>query len=594
MACCTEVIFSASSSGISHSNSSSSAITSSTVSSESAPRSSTNEALLVTSSSLTPSCSTTIFLTRSSMLLMGTGSSGETVQTGSVRESRGARAQARASLERDVGRRGRGRSGHVHAAVDVQGFAGDVAGVRARQERDRPGDVRGLAQAAQCDLADQAFTRGFGQRTGHVGVDESGRNHIDRYAPRTDFLRQGFGEPDDPRLRRRVIGLAGIAGDADDGGDVDDAPPARLHHGAHDRLAGAIDAGEVGVEDGVPVLVLHPHQQVVAGDAGIVDEDRNGSELGGDRIDERIDRRSVVHVQRPAVTTGCGEPLVDCSGAGVGRRRADHCRALRGQFVGDGGADAAAGTGDQRNFSGKCVVHALLHSLCAASNSDGVPSARASSERSMRLASPDNTLPGPHSAMRVTPRAASACTQSVHWTGRYNWRTSASRMDDTSSCTFASTFWTTGMRGGCHDNPAIVSPRRWAASRISGVCDGTLTASFTALRTPRSASNAIARSTAAACPPMTIWPGELKFAGTTISSPDAALHTSSTSSSSAPSTAAIAPVPAGAASCINWPRRRTRRAPSRSDSVPAVTSAVYSPRLWPASTEGCAPPCFCH
>src|SRR5690606_19636369 len=58
-------------SGISHSNSSSSAITSSTVSSESAPRSSTKEALLLTSSSLTPSCSTTIFLTRSSMLLIG-------------------------------------------------------------------------------------------------------------------------------------------------------------------------------------------------------------------------------------------------------------------------------------------------------------------------------------------------------------------------------------------------------------------------------------------------------------------------------------------------------------------------------------------
>src|SRR3546814_2741314 len=64
------IFFSASSSGISHSNSSSSAITSSTVSRESAPRSSTKEALLVTSSSLTPSCSATIFLTRSSMVLI--------------------------------------------------------------------------------------------------------------------------------------------------------------------------------------------------------------------------------------------------------------------------------------------------------------------------------------------------------------------------------------------------------------------------------------------------------------------------------------------------------------------------------------------
>src|SRR3990172_4425511 len=76
MACCTVVIFSADSSGISHSNSSSRAITSSTVSRESAPKSSTKEDSLLTSSSLTPSCSTTIFLTRSSTLLM-TGTSSQ-------------------------------------------------------------------------------------------------------------------------------------------------------------------------------------------------------------------------------------------------------------------------------------------------------------------------------------------------------------------------------------------------------------------------------------------------------------------------------------------------------------------------------------
>src|SRR5882724_7043594 len=67
MACCTEVIFSASSSGISHSNSSSNAITSSTVSRESAPRSLTKEDSFLTSDSFTPNCSATIFLTRCSM-----------------------------------------------------------------------------------------------------------------------------------------------------------------------------------------------------------------------------------------------------------------------------------------------------------------------------------------------------------------------------------------------------------------------------------------------------------------------------------------------------------------------------------------------
>ncbi len=142
--------------------------------------------------------------------------------------------------------------------------------------------------------------------------------------------------------------------------------------------------------------------------------------------------------------------------------------------------------------------------------------------------------------------------------------------------------------------PAMASARRLAASRISGVCEGTLTASFTALRTPRSASSAIARSTAAASPPMTICPGELKLAGTTTWLPAACAQTSATTASSAPSTAAMAPTPAGAASCISWPRRRTRWAPSRSVNAPAATSAVYSPRLWPASTAGCAPWRDCH
>src|SRR3546814_14232840 len=53
----------------------------------------------------------------------------------------------------------------------------------------------------------------------------------------------------------------------------------------------------------------------------------------------------------------------------------------------------------------------------------------------------------------------------------------------------ASTFCTTGSLGACQCIVAMVSDRRLAASRISGVCDGTLTASFTVLRTPRPASS---------------------------------------------------------------------------------------------------------
>ena len=68
----------------------------------------------------------------------------------------------------------------------------------------------------------------------------------------------------------------------------------------------------------------------------------------------------------------------------------------------------------------------------------------------------------------------------------------------------ASVIGVTGNAGSFHSIPAMVCASRLAASRIIGVCDGTLTASFTALRTPFSCSSASARSTAAASPPITI------------------------------------------------------------------------------------------
>ena len=132
----------------------------------------------------------------------------------------------------------------------------------------------------------------------------------------------------------------------------------------------------------------------------------------------------------------------------------------------------------------------------------------------------------------------------------------------------------------------LFAPRRASAR----VCEGTDTGSLTALRTPVVASTASARSTAPAWPAITIWPGLLKLAAATTSSPAASAQACAICASSAPSTAAIAPVPSGTASCIRRPRSRTRPAASCSDSAPAQTRAEYSPRLWPASCAGIPPP----
>src|SRR3546814_18077491 len=98
----------------------------------------------------------------------------------------------------------------------------------------------------------------------------------------------------------------------------------RISDWSSDVCSSDLDAGEVGVEDRLPVLVLHPHQQVVAGDAGVVDQDRDRAELLADRIDQRLDGAGFVDVEPAAVAAGRGQALE------IGRAS---CRARVCQYV---------------------------------------------------------------------------------------------------------------------------------------------------------------------------------------------------------------------------------------------------------------------
>ena len=92
--------------------------------------------------------------------------------------------------------------------------------------------------------------------------------------PRLDDLaRQRFGHADQPRLGGGVIRLPRIAENAGDRGDIDDPPGPAAHHVAQDAAGEHEHRGEVDGDDVVPLFVLHAHEQIVVGDAGIVDED---------------------------------------------------------------------------------------------------------------------------------------------------------------------------------------------------------------------------------------------------------------------------------------------------------------------------------
>ena len=104
----------------------------------------------------------------------------------------------------------------------------------------------------------------------------------------------------------------------------------------------------------------------------------------------------------------------------------------------------------------------------------------------------------------------------------------------------------------------------------------------------------MARSTASRCPAITTCPGALKFTASTTWPCSASAQADVTAPSSPPMIAAIAPSPAGTASCIACARKRTSGTASRNASAPAATSAEYSPRLWPATTAGRGPPAASH
>ena len=57
-----------------------------------------------------------------------------------------------------------------------------------------------------------------------------GATALQRTLRERELAGDGLREPDDARLGRGVVGLAGVADEPDDRGDVDDAAGARLHH----------------------------------------------------------------------------------------------------------------------------------------------------------------------------------------------------------------------------------------------------------------------------------------------------------------------------------------------------------------------------
>mmetsp|Transcript_1345 Transcript_1345/g.4150 ORF Transcript_1345/g.4150 Transcript_1345/m.4150 type:complete len:362 (+) Transcript_1345:1-1086(+) len=237
------------------------------------------------------------------------------------------------------------------AAVDVDAVAGDVVGGRVEgEELDEPGHLLGLPKPARGDAFHDLGDDLLVEHVSHVGRDEAGRHGVAGHAARRQLLGHRHSHRDDASLCRRVVCLARVANLADDGGDVDDAPLARLAHGLGRRLRGVKDAVQVGVDDVLPLLLLHAQDERVARDARVVHEHthRIVERIRGG-LEQRVDPFGRRHVclHRHAVAA---EPL-DLLHHRLGSRRGGgvvdhHAAPLFAQAECDGAAEAAGAAGD--------------------------------------------------------------------------------------------------------------------------------------------------------------------------------------------------------------------------------------------------------
>src|SRR5215210_66098 len=161
---------------------------------------------------------------------------------------------------------------YVDTAVYVDRLACDVVTVF-YEVADGPGDLFGLAEAAEGHLFEK-FLLGLLRDAGyHIGLYEPGAEGVDGDPVPGQFLGGRLGEAEQPGLGRRVVGLAYVAGLSDEGAHVDDLASALVRHVWQRRVDRVEGAVEVYLDDLVPVVDGELLERTVYVDPRVVDQD---------------------------------------------------------------------------------------------------------------------------------------------------------------------------------------------------------------------------------------------------------------------------------------------------------------------------------
>src|SRR5581483_4282029 len=272
------------------------------------------------------------------------------------------------------------------------------------------------------------------------------------------------------------------------------------------RPARVEGARQIGVDHRPPVLVRHSHQQAVARQAGVVDEDVEVARL----VDEPRRLLADRDVSQDGTATDLGRERL-----GLVRAAAvadDDVGARRRQLRRNGAADPARGAGDESELAVEPAETAIRHAEASSSlifSSDrrsltGI----AFTLRSIRFSRPESTFPGPTSTNVRTPSLASSDAACVNRTGAVSWSTSSAPIRCASS-NRAVTVDMNAASGSLNLTRSIAGRSRSAARATSGEWNAPDTFSFTVRRAPSSSAFAHSSSTASCSPETTIWPGQL-------------------------------------------------------------------------------------
>src|ERR1043166_3627147 len=235
----------------------------------------------------------------------------------------------------------------------------------------------------------------------------------------------------------------------------------------------------------VPLRVGHAHEQAVAGEPGVVDQDVDAPELR-ERVGERRVHRLApgdVRGERLRVPAAVADRLRRGLGPLAVSREDRHRGAARGERARDREPDPGGPAGDERRLllqlarrSARRVKPGLGHALLPAAESADRVVARLSGSSTFQLVadasiarrSPRSTLPVPSSTKPSTPWARSQRMESSQRTLASSWASSAWRISPDFCTGRAEAFEITGQRASRIDTEASASARPFAAGSMSG------------------------------------------------------------------------------------------------------------------------------